>query len=159
MADTKIVESLQMERVKFLSSNFVSFFYDSRDSVWVVDILTYRQTDRHTDKQTDRQTDCFRPISLPPELPDRTFLNLRATKSVDQKTFFNGLITAIQLQREHNNCKSYEIAEKKLLYTGWAITYGNFREIGSRLKTMADKVILRPFLKCPAFLHLGKYKK
>ena len=43
--------------------------------------------------------------------------------------------------------------------TGWAITYGKFREIASRLQTTADTVILRPFLKCPAFLHLGKYKK
>ena len=44
-------------------------------------------------------------------------------------------------------------------YTEWAITYGNFREIGSRLQIMADTIILRPFLKCPALLHLEKYKK
>ena len=32
-------------------------------------------------------------------------------------------------------------------------------EIGSRLQTLVDTVILRPFLKCPAFLRLEKYKK
>ena len=49
--------------------------------------------------------------------------------------------------------------DHQFLYTGWAITYGNFREIASRLQTKTGTVILRPFLKCPAFLHLEKYKK
>ena len=41
--------------------------------------------------------------------------------------------------------------KKKCIYTGCAITYGNFWKIGSRLQTMTGTVILRSFLKCPAF--------
>ena len=42
---------------------------------------------------------------------------------------------------------------------GWAITFDNFREFGSRLQTTTGTVILKLFLKCPAFLHLKKDKK
>ena len=45
------------------------------------------------------------------------------------------------------------------ILTGWAITYGNLREIGSRLQTKTGTEILRPFFKCPDFLHPKKYKK
>ena len=47
----------------------------------------------------------------------------------------------------------------EILISGWAITYGNLREIGSRLQTKTGTVILRPFLKCPAFLYPKKKKK